>query len=90
MSAYLNRLLRKAALAGEVNKIIRLICKGACPSSKGRDRRDTFAIIDDLKDEKTRRACNTAVGIGLYFVGMLMPRDPNDKMYDDCPMRELD
>lgn len=64
---HLNRLLHKAAKAGDAKKIVRLVRRGACPSSKGRDGRSIVTVIEAINDEKLRSACKVAIRIGVAF-----------------------
>ena len=61
MGAHLERLLRKAVVAGDVPGIERLTRKGAVGDRKGRDGRDAIDLLKDIKDPALRVQCRIAM-----------------------------
>ena len=59
-NAHLERLLRKAVVAGDAAEIERLVRKGAIGDVKGRNGRDAIDLVADIKDPKVRLKCRYA------------------------------
>ena len=60
-NAHLERLLRKAVVAGDVEKIKILVRKGAVGDIKGRNGRDAIDLVKDIKDSDLRIRCRWAM-----------------------------